>query len=196
MVNQISEDFIFKSWTKVCKQNEKKLLLAWLPHSDSEYTVAILKVLDSLKKEFQVNDEDWELHNEYYKCDAVYYDKKDSITLPKLSMFKKKGGVFLRHILVHLEHENEIRTSWEEIFQFCAFSADLNVLVTYPKSEKDIETLKTEYAKILSTVDFYPKKLLIILGIKIENPEKIKWFGFKCIEDNELEEITENEVSL
>lgn len=175
----------------------------------SKYTDAIFKddncVAEYLKCKLpKPTNGAWELQEEYYNCDAVYYLEPDDRILSKPPVNsnpqkekQSKGkqpkglsGVWLKKIRIHLEHENNISSSWREISQLQTFAGELKVLVTYPDcdatdNEKTKEILDA-YKEIIKGDDI---NLLVIFGF-LDN-KTIKWEGYEW-ENGNFERI-ENE---
>ena len=129
------------------------------------------------------------LHQEYYGCDAVYYlEDKDRVREDPLKPILKKNSlctsssklaaVWLKKIRIHLEHENDINDSWQEIAQFCVIpGCELNVLVTYPDdNEKQIQQILKVYADMLNQ-SYFDAPVLVIFGFL--SGGTIKWQGYK-----------------
>lgn len=197
----------FDIWKEVCGENEteKELLEAWKPNSVKSYTEKVLgrnnqdsvlmKVLNKLKEKG-----DYDIHQEYYACDAVFYNKKEHLISNVPDGFGKKrnrglNAVWLKGIAIHFEHENDINFSWQEITQLLVIPGkELNVLVTYPEfsitnnTEKEKELLQN-YEKLLNLEDeeeteneteSQNPKILLIFGYKekVNDKDKIIWHGF------------------
>lgn len=196
----ISEERFFEIWKKVCKEKEADLVKAWedwkkysdvvLGHGNSESVVCGIK--NGLTE--------YELQQEYYSCDVVYYSDKDFIKQNPLSRYNQKSPrdincVWLKTIRIHLEHENDIKNSWQEITQLCVMPGrELNVLVTYPNNEGDSKNIINAYKSILSGNDSCKSDsfhLLVIFGFLegTSGKKSIEWKGWKW-NGTELNEIT------
>ena len=105
---------------------------------------------------------------EYYNCDVVFYDKNNMLsTVP--SIFTKSQtslkSVWLKEISIHLEHENEIKNSWQEIIQIMNFPGkELNILITYPKNHylgnNEEKEVLNGYKDIINNTEFRKKNCL------------------------------------
>lgn len=125
-------------------------------------------VVESIKESFKGSVD---LHQEYYSADVVYYSENDNVS---------KKSVLLNHIVIHLEHENIIDKSLEEIAQLQIIPGDLNVLVTYPNySSKDnkIQDQLNNYEESMN--EKFDKKLLIIFGFLNTTNNTVTWIGYK-----------------
>ena len=105
--------------------------------------------------------------------------------MPMPSNISKKS-VWVNHIAVHLEHENVIAKSLEEIAQLQTQPGDLNVLVTYPSFTKDDTEQISRQLKVY--VDGINDKflsckpcgtLLVIFGYMSASGKSIDWQGYK-----------------
>ena len=176
---EITEEKFFDIWKKVCKGKESELVKAWdkggkkysdvvLGHENSESVVCGIK--NGLTG--------YDLQQEYYSCDVVYYKDEDFIEQNPLKKRNRKtpgniNGVWLTTIRIHLEHENDINTSWQEIAQLSVIpGCELNVLVTYPEFDdyKDLSRILDKYAKLLANRN--TMKLLVVFGFLKEEVEK------------------------
>lgn len=190
----VTADDFFDIWKEVCKEKNDELVDAWNSPA-SKYTDVIFRnencVAERLKKELPTTSTSyaWELQEEYYNCDAVYYLEPDDRILsepPVNSNLQKEkqskgkqpkglSGVWLKRVRIHLEHENNISSSWREISQLQTFAGELKVLVTYPQYKKDIKKVLAGYKEIITKKDDI--KLLVIFGF-LED-QTIKWKGYE-----------------
>lgn len=128
----IPEEEFFKIWKDTCSKKEE-LLKTW----NKNYTNVILgrnnpvSIMNQIKEELnkkggqksdeETNDE-WNIHQEYYSSDVVFYKKYNMLEENPFSEIKCKwgkspsgfSGVYLKHIDIHLEHENNIKKSWKK----------------------------------------------------------------------------------
>lgn len=205
--DKITEEKFFEIWKNICDNLSSALIDAWKRKSPKSYTSLILSqdrdsVVCLIKE--KINEEcckNYDLHKEYYGCDIVYYEteKGDSDILmedpikiylqtdnnTKYNTPTELNSVWLKKIRIHLEHENAVSSSWQEIAQICTTpGTELNVLITYPNNDSEIEYLKKAYCDILNgqSEDFH---LLVIFGFLKNNDTEIEWMGYK-FEKNEL----------
>ena len=197
----ITEYEFFKIWKDTCKDKETDLVDAW----NKNYTNVILgrnnseSIMNKIKEKLnniggQKSDDVWELHQEYYSSDVIFYREENRINENPFSKINSEwgkspsrfSGVYLKHIDIHLEHENNIKKSWEEIIQLQNVPGDLNVLVTYPMTEKDNEI--TQVSESLAQIIFNKNEfhLLVIFGNK--DNTQINWQGY-LLKNGKLEEI-------
>lgn len=182
----MTEEEFFLAWKRTCEKDkiQDSLLSRWNSVKADYSDVIFLgvdenkSVLDELCKELQVE----KLHfcPEYYHCDAAFYIEDTRLKTNPFSKPKNTRGLnstWLKQILVHFEHENNIDDSWEEIIQLQNIPGELNVLVTYPEenTEEDRNKKLEVYYNEIANKDL---KFLIIFGQKKSNT-KIEWFGYK-----------------
>ena len=198
----INPEMFFGVWKKSCLENETLINDNW--DNKTERTKIMigrhnpLSVLETCKKKINnyESSKQYELHGEYYQADAVFYDSNNRV-YPKPRQFGKittcdKNAVWLREILVHLEHENNVKTSWQELTQLLVLPGiELNVLISYSEKEEQEIDFLNGYLEILNEVSVkekYYEKLLIIYGCKENN--QIFWHGYKY-SDNKFKFIGE-----
>ncbi len=199
---EITEERFFEFWKEVCKDKKTDLVKAW-KSTGKRYTEVVLGKDNSesvvCKIKSNLNNE-YDLQQEYYSCDVVYYKNGDYLdenpinaTNPKKRRTPEEiNGVWLKTIRIHLEHENDIKNSWQEITQLCVMPGrELNVLVTYPNEKDDSKNIINAYKSILSENDsckgdFF--HLLIIFGFLNDQQDGIEWKGWKW-NGTELNEI-------
>ena len=121
----------FNIWKEVCESEttEKELLRAWSKGPVASYSEVVLgrknvnsivvEVLKLLNK--KINDR-YDIHQEYYSCDVAFYEK-DKMLEKVDEVFGKKrnrglNSVWLKEISIHMEHENDISFSWQEITEY------------------------------------------------------------------------------
>lgn len=203
----ISEERFFEIWKKVCKDKESELVKAW-KSTGKEYTDVVLGRNNSesviCKIKSKLCNGEYDLQQEYYSCDVVYYKDNDCVTENPINKTNSKtirktpgdvNGVWLKKIRIHLEHENDIKNSWQEITQLCVMPGrELNVLVTYPNNEGDSKNIINAYKSILSGNDSCKSDsfhLLVIFGFLegTSGKKSIEWKGWKW-DGTELNEIT------
>ena len=119
----ITPELFFNLWNIVCKDKESDLVKRWTG-TGKEYSNHILgrdnkeSVIYEINKKLEEKEFLYEIHQEYYGCDVVFYNKEDLIQKNplKCNTMKKTpagiDGVWLKNIRIHLEHENNIRTSF------------------------------------------------------------------------------------
>ncbi len=182
----ITEELFFEKWKQACGLGglQNALVSTW--NSAPDYTRTVLgavgggqaggcsSVVELIKHSL---GSEIDLHREYYCADAIYYYKKDNIS---------KKSVWVNHIAVHLEHENVIAKSLEEIAQLQTQPGDLNVLVTYPSFAKDdTEQISRQLKLYVDGINdrFLSCKpcgtLLVIFGYMSASGKSIDWQGYK-----------------
>ena len=197
---EITEERFFEIWKKVCKDKESELVKAW-NKDRKEYSNVVLghgnsgSVVCGIKNKLTGYD----LQQEYYFCDVVYYKNGDCMDRNPIKATPERrtpgeiNEVWLKTIRIHLEHENDIENSWQEITQLCVMPGrELNVLVTYPNEKDDSQNIINAYKSILSENDsckgdFF--HLLIIFGFLNDQKDDIEWKGWKW-NGTKLNEIT------
>lgn len=201
---EITEEKFFDIWKKVCKDKESELVDAW-KSTGKRYTEVVLGKDNSesvvCKVKSKINNDEYDLQQEYYSCDVVYYKNGDYIDRNPIKATSERrtpgeiNGVWLKTIRIHLEHENDIKNSWQEITQLCVMPGrELNVLVTYPNNEGDSKNIINAYKSILSGNDSCKSDsfhLLVIFGFLegTSGKKSIEWKGWKW-DGTELNEIT------
>ena len=202
MSNKLTARDFFSIWKTVCSEpvTEDELKRLWYDGTASEYSRAVLgrsnsnSVVQKIKAEINRRCKSpegiYDLHQEYYGCDAVYYDKSEDRLHedPLRKIWAKDAGrkspselnaVWLRKVRIHLEHENDIKASWQEIAQFCVVPGrDLNVLVTYPDSEENTGLITAGYLDILRQSGI-ALSLLVVFGFLKDRNSDIAWKGFE-----------------
>lgn len=124
----ITANSFYKAWLNIIKKNIVDVYSCW--NSRKDYTNLIIKKDDSLIT--QVSKElDLICYNaDFYSIDSVLYRKEDWLS--------GYGGVFLRHLVVAFEHENDFFSGlFQETTHLLITQADLKVLVSYPPQELD-----------------------------------------------------------
>lgn len=191
-MTDIDEKTFFEKWKKACEENKEKNLVAnWSDKNIRSYIILGEKglkkknlknierkindlsdkksVVESIKESFKGSVD---LHQEYYSADVVYYSENDNVS---------KKSVLLNHIVIHLEHENIIDKSLEEIAQLQIIPGDLNVLVTYPNypstENKKIQRQLNNYEESMN--EKFDKKLLVIFGFLNMTNNTVTWIGYK-----------------
>jgi hypothetical protein len=101
---------------------------------------------------------------EYWTLDAIYFSNKHE------SYFNIQS-TYAEYLTIALEHENDSKTSHEEINKLAIFSSPLKVLITYPNKNED--DLLRNYADIITKADTFSdftkyRKHLVIFGF-LEN---------------------------
>lgn len=203
-MNEIDEETFFEKWKDACEgKKEKDLVTNWKDTNMYSYLILGEKglkkknfknierkindlsdkksVVELLLKSMKKNiDKNLDLHQEYYSADVVYYSKIDNIS---------KKSVLLNHIVIHLEHENIIDKSLEEIAQLQIIPGDLDVLVTYPNysfiEDGKIKEQLNKYKESMN--EKFDKKLLIIFGFLDDtnsSKKTVTWKGYKFNTDN------------
>ena len=189
--NEISEEDFFAKWKEACNGGIEKLLIEnW--NKAPIYSFLILgekgikrNIFDAIGRDIKdlygkksvvekIKESlgpGFDLHQEYYSADVVYYRKENNIS---------EKSVWLNHIDIHLEHENVIEKSLEEIAQLQTLPGDLNVLVTYPNWGNDSDKVKNllkDYADKINKK--FDKKLLVVFGFLEDGNKSIYWEGHK-----------------
>jgi len=173
----ITELDFYKSWVKICEKpkNMEKLLMAW--YYPTDFTHAMLHLDDSILNQVS-QDIGIAFYREYYHIDAVFYDKNDCIhPNPKYKTWGNFSENWLTKILIAFEHENNIKTAFQEISHLIITNAEAKVLVTY--SDKcEVDNHAYDFSTILNKSDFNP--ILLILGNreKKQDKEVIVWNGY------------------
>ena len=146
------------------------LVKAW--NNRAQYTSIILNeeqsICTDIKESLRLN-----YRREYWSLDGVFYTKK----LEK-KYFGPKAA-YAEYIAIAFEHENDFKTSYEEMNKLAIFSSELKVLVTYPEP-KDEKELLLEYEDILKKADIFGnfgtlQNYLIIFGFLKKIRKKIDW---------------------
>ena len=111
---------------------------------------------------------------EYWSLDAIYYTAKQE------KYFSQKA-TYAEYIAIALEHENNYKTSYEEINKLAIFSSPLKVLITYPQG--DFGKLLDEYADIISKADIFSnfdnlQRHLVIFGFLNKDKNQVDWKFF------------------
>ena len=193
----------FELWKQTCYEKKTEICGAWDSGSYSEYTKVILgktnnkSVLVELTTKLNEYENKVDFYQEYYSCDAVFFKEENTVkeneiaNLLGIDMNKKKAPstfnqTWIKQIQIHFEHENNIKSSWQEIMQFCAIPGELNVLVTYPNDEDEKKTAIQTYEKLISGSKL--KNLLVIFGTH-PNENVINWEGYKLANNRTLEKI-------
>jgi len=112
---------------------------------------------------------DLKYFREYWKLDAILFEKKDEL-------YFSRDSTFAENITVAMEHENKPTYSHVEVNKLGLFNTPLGVLITY--LGRNAEKLLKEYADILKRSDifsdFEEKRLkLVVFGEKTD--EAIQW---------------------
>jgi hypothetical protein len=182
---EISNKKFFEAWKKIFMDNERKLLD--ISDYTSLYTDFILKkddcVINKIAKELGLKT-----YTEYYHIDAVLYDESDCLQYkPKHNTWGKRMDFCLKRIRVAFEHENNLKTAYQEIIHLLTTNADIKILVTYAEKE-DIKKHAEDFCKIIEGIKNIEPKILVIFGCYINEKNKYEWFSF------ELKENGQNEI--
>ena len=187
----------YNAWKTVCSDNEDAIIQAWDSGKWKQYTDLFLgksnqnSILVLLQQELKL-----EIYQEYYSCDAVFYKSSDCLDYNDIEILcpqtsRKTPPIFnqtwLKKIRIHFEHENDIRTSWKEMMQFCVIPGELNVLVTYPNDKDESQNALNCYNKILCDASFR-NNVLIIFGTHAKGSTTITWDGY-LFESNKFNKI-------
>lgn len=189
----ITEEEFFKIWKETCKEKETDLVNFW----EKNYTHAILgrknddSIVNKIKNQL---GKDWELHQEYYSSDVILYREENRIKENPFSKINSEwgkspsgfSGVYLKHIDIHLEHENNIKKSWEEIIQLQNVPGDLNVLVTYPLTNEQNEI--DQVIEALNKIIFKNEEFHILVVFGNKDKAQINWQGYS-LKNGKLEKI-------
>jgi hypothetical protein len=111
-------------------------------------------------------------HKPYWWIDAAYYERRDE------KNFEENDGLHAEAISIALEHENSVSRSHQEMNKLSLIDVPLKVLVTYPKSRSNAETLLSKFAAILMLADHFDdfatkRRHLVVFGQ--EQDQKINW---------------------
>ena len=170
MKRTISVEEFDSVFLKTARNSEGDLLTNW--NDTAKFTELMLNihssvianVADGLKLQY---------FREYYSLDGILYKEASSI-------FTK--GTYAKFIDVAIEHENNFRTSYQEMNKLCLFNASLKVLITYPLNKKSIDEIIPDYDTIVKESDVSDEqKNLAIFGLKDNN--KILWQSYVYKED-------------
>ena len=122
------EEF-FVYWQQVCEENKADICKAWDNGLYSEYTDVILGRCNNesvITKLHQKIKETYEVYQEYYLCDVIFFKNEDKLKMDDIkdlvdiqnnntpSIFNQ---TWVKKIAIHLEHENTLKNSWQEIMQ-------------------------------------------------------------------------------
>lgn len=196
------EEF-FVYWQQVCEENKADICKAWDNGTYSEYTDVILGRCNNesvITKLHQKIKETYEVYQEYYSCDVIFFKNEDKLKMDDIkdlvdiqnnntpSIFNQ---TWVKKIAIHLEHENTLKNSWHEIMQFCVIPGDLNVLITYPNTDKDINGALHCYEKILDSKEM---QVLVIFGEHTKGTLELSWKGYTWdSKDKKFKQICTNE---
>ena len=196
-----SKDF-FQYWIKAYEIKKNEICSAWDSGSWKKYTDVLSgssnsdSVLVEVNKQIKQKHPNYDFYQEYYSCDAVFYDKDDILSEEIVNNLMRRKrtnapgnaeGTWIKSIKIHFEHENNIKTSWQEIIQFCIIPGELNVLITYPDETDDANIAITCYQDILNQANF-KKDVLIVFGTHKKNSKDIVWTGY-TYKKNKLTQI-------
>jgi hypothetical protein len=106
---------------------------------------------------------------EYWKLDAIFYEKKDEL-------YFSQDATFAENISVAIEHENPATYTHIEMNKLGLFNTPLGVLITYPG--RNAGKLLEQYADILKRSDLFgdfgkKRRKMVVFGKQANR--KIQW---------------------
>jgi hypothetical protein len=181
---EISNKKFFEAWKNVCKENEEYLLK--ISDSTSDYTNFILKkddcIITKIAEKFGL-----ETYTEYYHIDAVLYEQKYLFeSESKNKTWGARTDFCLKRIKVAFEHENNLKTAYQEVIHLLTTDADLKILITYAKKENTKKHAE-DFCEIIKSLDNYTKIILVIFGCYIKDKDKFEWVGYELKKDGPKE---------
>jgi len=173
---KVTNQYFFKIWKKVCKEDEENLFKIF--DSKSDYTNFILKkdncIIDKIAEELKLK-----IYKEYYHTDAVFYEQKDIfVSKSKYNTWGTREDFCLKQIKIAFEHENNFQTAYQEVIHLLTTNADKKILVTYAKKE-NTKNHAEDFCKIIEGIKNNEPKILVIFGSIIKDEKKLEW---KCYE--------------
>ncbi|GHU57705.1 hypothetical protein FACS189444_0230 [Spirochaetia bacterium] len=178
MNNGIDEQGFYNSWLKICNKSENadRLLSSW--DYTTDFTDVVLRSNNSIIN--QVSEEiDIEVYREYYHLDAIFYNSGDCVhPNPKNKTWGYKTEDWLTRIIIALEHENNLKTAFQEIAHLITTNSKLKVLITYAGKD-DKNACAADFGSILVNSDSTP--ILLIIGScdkKEGGSYQINWDGY------------------
>ena len=127
-----------------------------------------------------------EVFNEYYSIDAVLYEKESDVVNNKAKneTWTNTRGLWLKHIQIAFEHENELygpTGGYQEICHLLTINSDLKVLVGY--AGKDFcDKVAEDFQNIMSNINDTNQSILLILGYL--DGDNIQWIGYNLTENS------------
>ena len=165
----VNPDQFFRQFVLLANNNASQIAATW--SNASLYSKLWLDhktgLVFSLAQSFGLN-----CSIEYWTIDAVMFKELDSEHL-------SNRGRYAKSLAIAVEHENNSKSSHEEINKLSIIDAPLRVLITYAEPA-DQKTLLEQYAKQLQAADTFndfatKRKILVIFG-HLDGPTA-KWAG-------------------
>jgi hypothetical protein len=186
MEDKITNIKFLEAWKEVCKENKAKLLQ--LSDDTSAYTDFILKnnncIIEKIATKLGL-----EHFPEYYKIDAVLYDPSDYISCPsEHKTWGREMGYWLKRIIVAFEHENNLKTAYQEIAHLLITEAKIKVVVTYAEKNNTKNHAK-DFCKILENFKNNYTPILVIFGCYdvTQTQGKYEWIGYELTKEGPKE---------
>lgn len=112
------------------------------------------------------------VEQEYFRIDAVFFNERwDGEFL---------GPNWAKRILVAFEHENDWRSSAQEMSKLALLDVPLKVLVTFSRSDDEATELLDQFDKIIRAAMSGPQaQSLIIFGQKQLKERSVTWSGWE-----------------
>jgi len=178
--NKVTNQEFFETWKKVCNKNEKMLIK--LSDFPTDYTNLILKndncIIEQIADKFGM-----ETSPEYYQIDAVLCKQSDYFQCQsEHKTWGARTGYWLNQIRVAFEHENNLKSAYQEIAHLLTTNAVTKILVTYAEKEKTGNHAK-DFCKLIDNLDSYEPYIMVIFGCYNKTENKYEWIGYELKKD-------------
>ena len=115
---------------------------------------------------------------DYWHLDAVFFKYGDK------ELSKPPYSNYATFLSVAMEHENDFKTSHEEMNKLSIINASLKVLVTYPYKHTNGQALLNDYTKQVKSADVFgdfadKRRQMVIFGYKENDTIHWEYYLFK-----------------